>query len=156
MSVIRATIILSTTNNNIELTKNIRDTVRDLCHYCQRQHTAAHPDHRCSIELAKGPMVPAIDIPDRVLSHLSNAQQAHFEPLHKAREEINGIYNSFTSAGVNGSMALRLINSNELKEVDSKGVKAWLASFETLEGEPGKKSNADKLYLPNLLKFLTL
>ena len=49
---------------------------------------------------------------------------------------------------MNSSMALRNINTNELKEVDSEGVKAWLASFETLEGETGNKSNANRLYLP--------
>ena len=60
MSNIRTTIL------NI-LIKNIRDSVRELNRYCQKQHNAAGPSHRCTIELAKGPMVPALDtIPRRL------------------------------------------------------------------------------------------
>ena len=106
MSVIRATVVLSTTKNHIELTKNIRD----LHCYCQKQHTAVDPKHRCSVELAKGLLVPTLDIPDKVLSHLSNAQQAHFEPLRKTRDEINTVYNNFTGTGMQGTMALKLTN----------------------------------------------
>ena len=124
MSAVRATVVLSTTSNVNKLSKDIRDTIRDLNKYCQRQHTATHSAHRCSVEVAKGPMVPAMDTPDKVLAHLSDAQQAHFEPLRKAREEMNGVYNAFTSAGVNGSMTLRDINDKELKQVDSERVKA--------------------------------
>ena len=69
---------------------------------------------------------------------------------------MNGVYNAFTSVGVNSSNALRDINDKELKQVDSKGVKAWLASFETLEGETGTKNNADRLYVPKAAQLAAI
>ena len=100
------------------------------------------------IELAKGPMVPALDCTDKILAHLSDTMQVHYEPLCKSKEDMNFVYMKFTRASyLNGSVVFR--NTADFKEVDKEGVKAWLAGFETIDKEAGTRKNADKLYISN-------
>ena len=92
-------------------------------------------------------MVPALDCTNKVLAHLSDAMQEHYEPMRKIKEDLHSVYMKYTCTSyLNGSMAFR--NPTELKEADKEGVKAWLASFETKDKEAGTKSNADKLFIP--------
>ena len=97
--------------------------------------------------IAKGPGVQVLDCTDKVLFHLSDAMQEHYEPLCKSNDDLHSVYTKFTgSSKLNRSVAYR--SSAEFKEVDREGVKAWLAGFKTNNKEAGTKSNADKLYIP--------
>ena len=79
-----------------KLTNEIVLSVKELNTYCQTYHTAAGDDHRCTVELVKGPLVPALDCTDKILAHFSDALQEHYEPLRKSKEDLNTVYLRFT------------------------------------------------------------
>ena len=60
MSNIRLSVVLWTSNDVNKLTNEIVLSVKELNTYCQTYHTAAGDDHRCMVELAKGPQVPTL------------------------------------------------------------------------------------------------
>ena len=82
MSIIRLSVILWTTNDVNKLTNEIVLSVKELSAYCQTYHTAAGDDHRCMVELAKGPQVPALDCTDKILAHFSDALQEQIGRAH--------------------------------------------------------------------------
>ena len=52
--------ILNTTNNADMLESNIRDSVSVLQENWEKFHTDLDEQHKCTIEIHKGPIVPAI------------------------------------------------------------------------------------------------
>ena len=60
MSNIRAMFILNTTNDADMLENKIRDSVSALHEYCEKFHMEIEEQHKCTIEIHKGPKVTVI------------------------------------------------------------------------------------------------
>ena len=140
MSNIRAMFILNTTNDADMLENKIRDSVSALHEYCEKFHTELEEQHKCTIEIHKGPKVPAIHTSMRGQGYLADSQQKVFEPHAKQQSELDVSY----SKHIRGSTTMR--KSGEHKELDDATFKEWLAKYKTKDGAPGIKSNTHELY----------
>ena len=144
MSNIRVMCILNTTNDADTLECNIRDSISALHKHCEKFHTDLDEQHKCTIEIHKGPTIPALHMSWRTQGHLMDSQQERYQVQTENKQQLDALYAKYVvSEHIRGSAEMRKKGD---KNLDDAGVKEWLAKYKTKEGAPGTKSNAHELF----------
>ena len=130
MSNIRVMCILNTTNDADTLECNISA----LHKHCEKFHTDLDEQHKCTIEIHKGPTVPALHMSMRAQGYLADSQQERYQVHTENKQQLDALYAKYVvSEHIRGSAEMRKKGD---KNLDDAGVKEWLAKYKTKEGAP--------------------
>ena len=97
MSNIRVMCILDTTNDADTLECNLRDSISALHRHCEKFHAGLDEQHKCTIEIHKGPTVPALHMSQRTQGHLADSQQERYQVHTENKQQLDALYAKYVS-----------------------------------------------------------
>ena len=86
-------------------------------------HTDLNEQHNCTIEIHKGPIVPAMHMSMRAQGYLSEGQQKRYETHTKNKAELDVLYSRYVvTEHIRGSTDMRKNGDKNLDNAGFQGV----------------------------------